>query len=130
MSLSRCRRFVSLRPYLFTLSPSDMKLLNAEHTVQMMMRMIMMRMMMMLLMMLLMMIQVSTIWCRAQTLRMNSTFHAYLLPEKPRLLRRKQKVTMERKIIDLEDDMKEYWGFFLLADSSFRLQYLVTICNV
>ena len=117
MSLSTCRRFVSLRPYLFTLSPSDMKLLNAEHTVQTMMRMIMM-----------MMMQVSTIWCRAQTLRMNSTFHAYLLPEKPRLLRRKQKVTMERKIIDLEDDMKEYWGFFLLADSSFRLEYLVTTC--
>ena len=121
MSLSSCRRFVSLRPYLFTLSPSDMKLLNAEHTVQMMMRLMMMMMMMLL------MLQVSTIWCRAQTLRMNSTFHAYLLPEKPRLLRRKQKVNMERKIIDLEDDMKEYWGFFLLADSSFRLQYLVTI---
>ena len=125
MSLSRCRRFVSLRPYLFTLSPSDMKLLNAEHTVQ-----TMMRLMMMMMVAVLMMMQVSTIWCRAQTLRMNSTFHAYLLPEKPRLLRRKQKVTMERKIIDLEDDMKEYWGFFLLADSSFRLQYLVTICNV
>ena len=75
------------------------------------------------------MIQVSTIWCRAQTLRMNSTFHAYLLPEKPRLLRRKQKVNMERKIIDLEDDMKEYWGFFLLADSSFRSEYLVTTCE-
>ena len=27
---------------------------------------------------------------------------------------------MERKIVDLEDDMKEYWGFFLLADSYFR----------
>ena len=125
MSLSTCRRFVSLRPYLFTLSPSDMKLLNAEHTVQTMMRMIMIMIMMIIM---LLMMQVSTIWCRAQTLRMNSTFHAYLLPEKPRLLRRKQKVTMERKIIDLEDDMKEYWGFFLLADSSFRLEYLVTTC--
>jgi len=29
---------------------------------------------------------------------------------------------MERKIINLEDDMKEYWGFYLLADSYFRLQ--------
>ena len=113
MSLSPCRRFVSLRPYLFTLSPSDMKLLNAEHTVQMMMMIIMM-------MMIVLMLQVSTIWCRAQTLRMNSTFHAYLLPEKPRLLRRKQKVNMERKIIDLEDDMKEYWGFYLLANSYFK----------
>jgi len=29
---------------------------------------------------------------------------------------------MERKIVNLEDDMKEYWGFYLLADSYFRLQ--------
>ena len=90
-------RFVSLRPHHLSLSPSDMKLLNHEHTV-------------------------STIWCQAQTLRMNSSFNAYLLPEKPKLLRQKQKVQMERKIIDLEDDMKEYWGFFLLADSSFRFE--------
>jgi len=90
-------RFVSLRPFLFTLSPLDMKLLNHEHTV-------------------------STIWCSAQTIRMNSTFNAYLLPSKPKLLRKRQKVEMERKIVDLEDDMKEYWGFFLLADSYFRLQ--------
>ena len=51
---------------------------------------------------------------------MNSTFNAYLLPSKPKLLRKRQKVEMERKIVDLEDDMKEYWGFFLLADSYFR----------
>ena len=88
-------RFVSLRPHMFTLSPLDMKLLNHEHTV-------------------------STIWCSAQQIKMNSTFNAYLLPEKPKLLRKRHKVQMERKIVDLEDDMKEYWGFFLLADSYFR----------
>ena len=88
-------RFVSLRPHMFTLSPMDMKLLNHEHTV-------------------------STMWCSAQSIRMNSSFNAYLLPEKPKLLRQRQKVRMERKIIDLEDDMKEYWGFFMLADSFFR----------
>ena len=88
-------RFVSLRPHMFTLSPLDMKLLNHEHTV-------------------------STIWCSKQQIRMNSTFNAYLLPEKPKLLRKRHKVQMERKIVDLEDDMKEYWGFFLLADSYFR----------
>jgi len=54
-------RFISLRPHLFTLSPADMKLLNYEHTV-------------------------STMWCSGQQLRMNSSFNAYLLPEKPRLL--------------------------------------------
>ena len=51
--------------------------------------------------------------------RMNSTFNAYLLPEKPKLQRRRTRVEMSRKILDLEDDMKEYWGFFLLRDSEF-----------
>ena len=50
---------------------------------------------------------------------MNSTFNAYLLPEKPKLQRRRTRVEMWRKILDLEDDMKEYWGFFLLRDSEF-----------
>ena len=27
---------------------------------------------------------------------------------------------MERKILRLEDDMKEYWGFYLLKDSHYR----------
>ena len=48
-------RFISLRPQFFTLSPMDMKLLNYEHTV-------------------------STIWCSQQTIKMNSSFNAYLLP--------------------------------------------------
>jgi len=90
-------RFISLRPHLFHLSPLDMKLLNYEH-------------------------RVSTIWCSKQTLRMNSTFNAYLLPEKPKLQRKRKRVQMERKILNLEDDMKEYWGFFLLLDSTFRLR--------
>lgn len=90
-------RFISLRPHRFTLSPMDMKLLNYEHTV-------------------------STIWCSQQTIRMNSTFNAYLLPEKPKLLRKKHRVKMERKIVDLEDDMKEFWGFYLLDNSFFRLE--------
>merc|ERR1719309_1063335 len=91
-------RFVSLRPHLLTLSPTDMKLLNHEH-------------------------RVSTTWCRAQTLKMNSTFRAYLLPERPKLKTQKHRVTMERKIRDLEDDMKEYWGFYLLKDSFFRVSF-------
>merc|ERR1719427_770311 len=89
-------RFISLRPHIFTLSSTDMKLLNYEHTV-------------------------STMRCKEQTLRMNSSFNAYLLPEKPKLQRKRQRIKMERKIIELEDDMKEYWGFYLLKDSYFRL---------
>ena len=90
-------RFISLRPHIFTLSPTDMKLLNYEH-------------------------KVSTMWCKEQTLRMNSSFNAYLLPEKPKLQRKRQRIKMERKIINLEDDMKEYWGFYLLSESYFRLK--------
>ena len=37
------------------------------------------------------------------------------------------KVKMERKIRQLEDDMKEYWGFYLLKDSVYKsVQPLVT----
>jgi len=54
---------------------------------------------------------------------MNSTFRAYLLPERPKLKTQKHRVTMERKIRDLEDDMKEYWGFYLLKDSFFRVSF-------
>jgi len=93
-------RFVSLRPHVFTISPTDMKLLNHEH-------------------------RVSTTWCRAQTLKMNSTFRAYLLPERPKLRAQKHRVQMERKIVELEDDMKEYWGFYLLRDS----HYKVSVCS-
>jgi len=93
-------RFVSLRPHVFTLSPTDMKLLNHEH-------------------------RVSTTWCRAQTLKMNSTFRAYLLPERPKLRSQKHRVQMERKIVELEDDMKEYWGFYLLKHS----HYKVSVCS-
>merc|ERR1719147_309572 len=32
---------------------------------------------------------------------------------------------MERKIVELEDDMKEYWGFYLLRDS----HYKVSVCS-
>ena len=81
--------------------------------------------------------------------RMNSTFRAYLLPERPKLRSQKHrvrgwtlslwfnflrfvcwnscglqfanaKVQMERKIVELEDDMKEYWGFYLLKDSHYK----------
>ena len=69
---------------------------------------------------------------------MNSTFRAYLLPERPKLraqkhrvgfpsvdthmaiVNRQLKVQMERKIVELEDDMKEYWGFYLLRDSHYK----------
>ena len=36
------------------------------------------------------------------------------------IVNRQLKVQMERKIVELEDDMKEYWGFYLLRDSHYK----------
>lgn len=60
-------------------------------------------------------------WCEAQELRMNASFNAYLLPERPRLQRYRHHVTMHRKMM-LEDDIKEFWGFYLLRGSVVRLR--------
>ena len=37
---------------------------------------------------------------------------------------------MQRKIVDLEDDMKEYWGFYLLDNSFFRWMQLYEIIRI
>lgn len=89
-------RFLALRPRYIPLSPSDMKLLNYESTV-------------------------STFWCSNHTIKMNSTFNAYLLPKTPKVQQEKKRVTMKRSMT-LEDDMKEYWGFYLLEGSSFKVR--------
>jgi hypothetical protein len=63
---------------------------------------------------------VSTVWCQAQELTMNGSFNAYLLPERPKLLNYRQHVTMHRKML-LKDDIKEFWGFYLLRGSYVHL---------
>ncbi|TRY68335.1 hypothetical protein TCAL_03808 [Tigriopus californicus] len=88
-------RYQALKPHFFTLSPADMKLLNQES-------------------------RVSTVWCQEQELRMNGSFNAYLLSERPQLQRYRQHVKMRRKMM-LQDDIKEYWGFYLLRGSFVRL---------
>ncbi len=62
----------------------------------------------------------STVWCQAQELRMNSSFNAYLLSERPRLRRYQRRARMRRMMM-LEDDIKEFWGFYLLRGSVVRL---------
>ena len=88
-------RFQALKPHLFNLSPADMKLLNHEG-------------------------RFSTVWCQGQSLKMNGSFNAYLMPRRPKLQRFRQHVNMERKMM-LKDDIKEYWGFYLLKDSLVKL---------
>ncbi|XP_076645280.1 uncharacterized protein LOC143354816 [Halictus rubicundus] len=61
--------------------------------------------------------KVSTTWCQSQVIKVNATFNAYLMSEEPQVENKVQPVSMTRHLI-LEDDMKEYWGFYLLKGSS------------
>ncbi|XP_076226240.1 uncharacterized protein LOC143174823 isoform X1 [Nomia melanderi] len=61
--------------------------------------------------------KVSTTWCQSQVIKVNATFNAYLMSEEPKVESDVQHVSMTRHLI-LEDDMKEYWGFYLLRGSS------------
>lgn len=61
--------------------------------------------------------RVSTTWCQRQLIRANTTFNAFLLPGQPVVDPEPLKVSMTRHL-ELEDDMKEYWAFYLLQGSS------------
>ncbi|XP_024942141.1 uncharacterized protein LOC107269113 [Cephus cinctus] len=61
--------------------------------------------------------KVSTTWCQKQVVKVNATFNAYLMQEEPKVKGETIPVSMTRHLI-LEDDMKEYWGFYLLRGSS------------
>jgi len=88
-------RFLALKPQSLILSPSDMKLLNQESVV-------------------------STAWCESQILRMNSSFHAYLFNQKPTITAEKKRVRIQKEML-IKDDLKKYWGFYLLRGSTVRL---------
>ena len=55
---------------------------------------------------------------------MNGSFNAYLLAQRPKLKRWKQHVTMKRNMI-LQDDIKEYWGFYLLKGKAWGATLLL-----
>lgn len=61
--------------------------------------------------------KVSTTWCQRQLVKSNSTFNAFLMPETPKVANVRQAVSMTRHL-ELSDDMKEYWGFYLLKGST------------
>ncbi|XP_043508550.1 uncharacterized protein LOC122527976 [Frieseomelitta varia] len=61
--------------------------------------------------------KVSTTWCQSQVIKVNATFNAYLMNDEPKVENEFLPVSMTRHLI-LEDDMKEYWGFYLLRGSS------------
>lgn len=54
---------------------------------------------------------------QSQVIKVNATFNAYLMNDEPKVENEVLPVSMTRHLI-LEDDMKEYWGFYLLRGSS------------
>ncbi|XP_018328412.1 uncharacterized protein LOC108739157 [Agrilus planipennis] len=68
--------------------------------------------------------KVSTVWCQRQLVKVNTTFNAFLLPNEPKLADKVKNVSMERHL-ELDDDMKEYWGFYLLKGSSIT----ISVCS-
>ncbi|XP_056635740.1 uncharacterized protein LOC130444560 isoform X2 [Diorhabda sublineata] len=61
--------------------------------------------------------KVSTTWCQRQKVSVNATFNAFLLSNTPEMSEHKKPMSMIREL-DLEDDTKEYWGFYLLKGTS------------
>ncbi|KAL1462724.1 hypothetical protein WDU94_014537, partial [Cyamophila willieti] len=59
---------------------------------------------------------VSTTWCQKQIIRANTTFNAYLLSAQPDTKPDPVHISMTRELV-LSNDMKEYWGFYLLKGS-------------
>ncbi|RLU19223.1 hypothetical protein DMN91_007780 [Ooceraea biroi] len=60
--------------------------------------------------------KVSTVWCQSQVIKANTTFNAYLMDAEPVVQNETVPISMIRQLI-MEDDMKEYWGFYLLRGS-------------
>lgn len=53
---------------------------------------------------------------QSQNVKMNASFDAYLMSKTPETMPKAQKLTMARHF-ELDDDLKEYWGFYLLKGS-------------
>ncbi|XP_049831166.1 uncharacterized protein LOC126272389 isoform X1 [Schistocerca gregaria] len=61
--------------------------------------------------------RVSTTWCQRQLVRVNRTFNAFLMPELPQIRAQPVRLSMVRHL-ELDDDFKEYWAYYLLKGSS------------
>lgn len=63
-----------------------------------------------------------------QLVKVNTTFNAFLLPSTPELSPEKKPLSMVRHLV-LEDDTKEYWGFYLLKGTSVTVSTCVRYFN-
>uniref|UniRef100_A0A1B6DZJ1 E3 ubiquitin-protein ligase APD1-4 middle domain-containing protein n=1 Tax=Clastoptera arizonana TaxID=38151 RepID=A0A1B6DZJ1_9HEMI len=68
--------------------------------------------------------RISTVWCQKQVVWSNATYNAYLLSDRPEILAETKHVSMTRQLV-LDDDMKEYWGFYLLKGSTITVSACV-----
>lgn len=60
----------------------------------------------------------SQLYClQRQLVSVNATFNAFLLADQPTVAKHLQPLSMVRHL-SLEDDTKEYWGFYLLKGSA------------
>ncbi|XP_072745481.1 uncharacterized protein [Anoplolepis gracilipes] len=63
---------------------------------------------------------ISTIFCSAHTLKMNSTFNAFQMAQRPEIASKRKHLRL-KKSMSLPDDTLEYWGFYLLNGASVAL---------
>ncbi|KAG5874028.1 hypothetical protein JTB14_032004 [Gonioctena quinquepunctata] len=69
--------------------------------------------------------KMSTTWCQRQLVKVNATFNAFLLSNNPQISKTKKPLSMVREL-DLEDDTKEYWGFYLLKGTAVTVSTCVS----
>ena len=55
-------------------------------------------------------------YIKSQQIQMNTSFDAYLMADRPTITPKAQTLTMTRHF-ELDDDLKEFWGFYLLKGS-------------
>lgn len=63
----------------------------------------------------------STIFCQAHTLKMNSSFNAFQLNHTPNQAKKKKHIRLQKSMI-LPDDTLEYWGFYLMKGAFVELK--------
>ncbi|XP_046402800.1 uncharacterized protein LOC124168517 isoform X2 [Ischnura elegans] len=67
---------------------------------------------------------ISSVFCQAHGLKMNSTFSAFKLDGEPKISDNRKYIHL-KKSMSLPDDTLEYWGFYLLKGS----KVVVTVCS-
>ncbi|XP_018562651.1 uncharacterized protein LOC108904538 isoform X1 [Anoplophora glabripennis] len=63
----------------------------------------------------------STVFCEALSLKMNTSFNAFQLRGKPQLSQKRKHIRL-KKSMTLPDDTLEYWGFYLLKGALVKLK--------